>query len=317
MNSNLYIYNLGEVCLSEVTSKILESINIILKKEIQQENLKETIQKYIDTQTKKGFPFAELTILHYKMLKGPELDKVIPVAAAIELLVLSFDILDDIEDGDATQKIWLNEQSIALNASTAMIFVCIDVINKTDLRYKEKAISILLEYSLLSISGQHMDLLSHCRTEQDYIEMTLRKSGSLVSLACLVGATLAVNKYPEVIKRYSKFLGLIGQLNNDLYDLTTWEGKNDLLNKRLSLPVIYLLGYKGNGAEIISGYYNGSVEKEELLRNQKMIRKTIVESGTLLYTEIIKRVYQNKIRDELKSLNVENKFVNQLLNYIH
>lgn len=64
-------------------------------------------------------------------------------------------------------------------------------LRKTDLKYKEKAISILLEYSLLSISGQHMDLLNNCRTEKDYLEMTLKKSGSLVSLACLIGAALA------------------------------------------------------------------------------------------------------------------------------
>ncbi|USK31287.1 hypothetical protein LIT32_26950 (plasmid) [Bacillus sp. CMF21] len=63
--------------MSEVSNRILESINIILKKEIPQEDLKETIQKYIDTQKRKGFPFAELN--------GAELDKVISVAAAIEL----------------------------------------------------------------------------------------------------------------------------------------------------------------------------------------------------------------------------------------
>lgn len=302
--------------MSDVTNRIVESINIILKNEIQQENLKETIQKYIDAQTRKGFPFAELTILHYQMLNGEELDKVISVAAAIELLVLSFDILDDIEDGDDNQKLWLNEQSFALNASTAMIFVCIDVIRKTDLKYKEKAISILLEYSLLSISGQHIDLLSNCRTEKEYIEMTLKKSGSLVSLACLVGAALVGDKYLEVIKRYSQFMGLIGQMNNDLKDLRTWEGKNDLLNKKLSLPVIYLLGYHGSEAEIIGSYYNGTIEKDELLRNQKFICKVIVESGALLYTETIKRVYQNKVKDELQHLEIDNKFVKQLLEYV-
>src|SRR5690606_5306658 len=104
------------------------------------------------------------------------------------------------------------------------IFICIDVIRKTDLKYKERAISILLEYSLLSISGQQIDLLSKCRTEKEYIEMALKKSGSLVSLACLVGANLASDQYLEIINRYSQFIGLIGQLNNDIYDLQNWEG---------------------------------------------------------------------------------------------
>ncbi|WP_071396586.1 polyprenyl synthetase family protein [Bacillus tuaregi] len=303
--------------MTDVTNRIIGEINTILGKEIQQENLKETIQKYINAQTKKGFPFAKLTILHYQMLDGTELDKVISVAAAIELLILSFDILDDIEDDDDNQKLWMNEQSFALNASTAMIFICIDVIRKTDLKYKERAISILLEYSLLSISGQQIDLLSKCRTEKEYIEMALKKSGSLVSLACLVGANLASDQYLEIINRYSQFIGLIGQLNNDIYDLQNWEGKNDLLNKKLSLPVIYLLGYQGNGAEIISSYYNGAIEKDEMVKNQKFISKMIVDSGVLVYTEIIKRVYQNKVKTELQKLNVDKKFIGQLLDYIH
>jgi competence protein ComQ len=298
-------------------SRILKSIHILVKTELQQENLQETIQKYMDTQTRKGFPFAELTILHYRMLNGAELDKVISVAAAIELLVLSFDILDDIEDRDDDQKLWLNEQSIALNASTAMIFVGIEVIRKTDLKYKEKAISILLEYSLLSISGQHMDLLNNCRTEKDYLEMTLKKSGSLVSLACLIGAALAGYKDLGIIRRYSQFIGLIGQLNNDINDLSSWEGKNDLLNKKISLPIIYLLRYKGNGAEMIRSYYNGTIERDDLIRNQEQIIKIIEESGALLYTEIIKKIYQNKVRDELQYLDIDNNFMNQLLNYLN
>jgi competence protein ComQ len=302
--------------LSVITTKILEALETIVKDEIQQENLKETIQKYIDAQTKKGFPFAELTILHYQMLNGTDLNKILPVAAAIELLVLSFDILDDIEDGDNNQKLWLSEQSIALNASTAMIFVCIDVIRKTDLKNKEKAISVLLEYSLLSIGGQHMDLLSCCRTEKEYIEMALKKSGSLVSLACLIGATLACDKYLEEIKRYSQFMGLIGQLNNDIYDLRSFEEKNDLLSKKLSLPIIYLFGCNEGGAEIISSYYNGFIQKDELLEKQKFVIDTIVKSGAIVYTEIIKRIYQNKVKTELQHLDIEKKFVEQLLKYV-
>lgn len=304
-----------KVWLADLTNVINESLNNILEEEIHQEDLKRTIQKYIDVQKLKGFPFAELMILHYQMLNGQELDKVIHVAAAVELMMLSFDILDDIEDGDDYQKLWLNEQSIALNASTAMIFACINIIRKLDLKFKERAISIILEYSLSSVSGQHMDLLGKNCTEKEYIEMTLKKSGSLVSLACLVGAILAGDKYQDVIKRYSRYIGLIGQLNNDLKDLSTWEGKNDLLNKKISLPIIYLLHYKGEEAELIRGYYNGNVGKDELLNNQKIISKTIEQSGALLCTQIIKKMYQNKVKSELQHLNVEKKFINKILDY--
>ncbi len=62
---------LEDVLLSEITSRILKSLDILVRKDIQQENLKDTIQKYIDDQ-RKGFSFAELTILQYQMLVQKE-----------------------------------------------------------------------------------------------------------------------------------------------------------------------------------------------------------------------------------------------------
>ncbi|MBM7714787.1 class 1 isoprenoid biosynthesis enzyme [Siminovitchia sp. FSL H7-0308] len=302
--------------MTSVEDRIVHSINWIVDQEIQQEDLKETLKKYVAAQSAKGFPFAELTILHYQMLNGSELGEVIPVAAAIELLVLSFDILDDVEDGDDDLKLWMQEPSVALNASTAMIFLCVHVIRKSKLQNKEKAVSILLDYALLAINGQHMDLLGHCRTEQDYLEMTLKKSGALVSLACLSGAVLVRDDYPQEIRQYPKFIGLIGQLNNDLSDLKTWEGKNDLLNRKMSLPIIYLLHLDGNDADIIRAYYQGTVEKEELLGKREQISKLIIESGALHYTEIMKKVYQQQAKSLLDKLDVERKYIHQLSDYI-
>ncbi|MFS0647059.1 polyprenyl synthetase family protein [Siminovitchia sp. 179-K 8D1 HS] len=305
-----------KVGLIDVKDRILHEIKWIINQEIQQEHLQATIQKYVEAQTENGFPFAELVVLHYQMLNGSEPDKVISVAAAIELLVLSFDILDDIEDGDDHLKLWMQEQSVALNASAAMIFLCLDVVKKADLRNKEKAVSILLKHSLLAISGQHMDLMGQCRTEQDYIEMALKKSGSLVSLACLAGAVLARDDYPQEIRQYAQFMGLIGQLNNDISDLQTWEGKNDLINRKISLPIIYLLNFESKEADIIRAYYQGSVEIDELLGKRERMSRLIVESGALLYTEVMKRMYQQRARDRLNKLDADRQYIHRLLDYI-
>ena len=76
-----------------------------------------------------------------------------------------------------------------------------------------------MEYALKSIHGQHKDLLNICKTESDYIEMSIEKSGSLVALVCVVGAVLATDDYPVMIETYAKDIGLIGQINNDLEDI--------------------------------------------------------------------------------------------------
>ena len=63
-----------------------------------------------------------------------------------------------------------------------------------------------MEYALKSVQGQHKDLLNSCKTESDYIEMSVEKSGSLVALVCVIGALLATDDYPvddrDLCKKY-------------------------------------------------------------------------------------------------------------------
>ncbi|PIC64711.1 hypothetical protein CSV79_04945 [Sporosarcina sp. P13] len=90
--------------------------------------------------------------------------------------------------------------------------------------------------------------------------MTIEKSGSLVALSCIVGSVLATEDYPVEIETYSNYIGLIGQITNDLADIKTWNEKNDLLNKKFSLPILYLLNYKDKDLSFIHKYYSDQVE---------------------------------------------------------
>ncbi len=82
-----------------------------------------------------------------------------------------------------------------------------------------------MKYALKSVQGQHKDLLNSCQTESDYIEMSIEKSGSLVALVCVVGALLATDDDPVTIETYANYIGLIGQINNDLSDIKILESK--------------------------------------------------------------------------------------------
>ncbi|MDV6379198.1 polyprenyl synthetase family protein [Sporosarcina sp. GW1-11] len=132
------------------------------------------------------------------------------------------------------------------------------------------------EYALQSVNGQYKDLLNMCRNEADYIQMTIEKSGSLVALACVVGSVLATKDYPVEIETYSTYIGLIGQMTNDLADIKTWNEKNDLLNKKYSLPILYLLNYKDKDLNFIHEYYLDQVEKSEIVKNQELISAKFV-----------------------------------------
>ncbi|MCJ7841744.1 polyprenyl synthetase family protein [Lederbergia sp. NSJ-179] len=175
------------------SERIKKSVDTIISDGIKQSELKEKLLAFVDFQAKKGFPFGELLMLHYKIFNGSETEDIYLAAAAVEILILSFDILDDFEDGDIMERPWSAESHLSLNATTALLFLSTDVLRKTLFKNKDRGVSILIKYALQSINGQHKDLLNICRNEADYIEMTIEKSGSLTVLSCLIGAVLATN----------------------------------------------------------------------------------------------------------------------------
>ncbi|MDI3311638.1 MAG: polyprenyl synthetase family protein, partial [Thermoanaerobacterium sp.] len=177
---------------------------------------------------------------------------------------------------------------------------------------KEKGVSILVEYALKTINGQYKDLLNICRTESEYIKMTIEKSGSLVALASLLGTVLATDKYPSFVKSYSEYIGLIGQIDNDIADIREWNSKNDLINHKYSLPIIFLLNCQDEEVQLIRDYYNKKVSKSELLKNQDIVNRKFKESGAIIYAEAIKRLYKNRAMKQIQSISF-----NKLLKYIY
>jgi len=61
--------------------------------------LKNYMSEFIIFKMKGHFPFGQLVILHYQMLDGQSKD-IFQAAAAVELMILSLDIFDDLQDQD-------------------------------------------------------------------------------------------------------------------------------------------------------------------------------------------------------------------------
>lgn len=303
--------------IASKSTKIKEWMNFIVSKQIKQYELKNQLMDFVNYQSEKGFPFGELLILHYDMLEKDESEEIYHVAAAIEMLILSFDILDDFEDDDFKDQPWSTDSNLALNGTTALLVLCTKVLSETKFKNKDCAIALLLQYSLQSINGQHKDLLNICRNENDYIDMTIEKSGSLCTLACLIGATLATDDVPCEIERYAKMIGVIGQINNDLMDIKEWDEKNDLLSKKYTLPIIYLLNCEDDELRLVHDYYHNKIDAAEIIENQKLIDKKFLETGAITYTEIVKKTYHNKALNEIKKLNIEQRYYDLLINYIY
>lgn len=133
----------------------------------------------------------------------------------------------------------------------------------------------LIENSLLACGGQHQDLVAeqqpieHFQAE-DVLMIAEAKSGSLMRLACLLGA-LSVEAPEEICTLVAELglaLGMVHQLDNDAHDLSaalhtpliTSEEfpsllppvKSDLRRGKKTLPIILALQQKSLQNETIA-----------------------------------------------------------------
>lgn len=151
------------------------------------------------------------------------------VAVAVECYICALDILDDIEDSDRTAA--LEELGVArgLSVATTLLFLAqralLDAGSHVAPEQALRLIAALSDASLAATSGQHRDILSEHRpvasvSPQECMEILAAKSGSLMSLACRLGALCAESSDAvcEAWTRLGHALGIAHQLDNDAHD---------------------------------------------------------------------------------------------------
>jgi len=290
--------------LKDIDERINETLDILIENEAMLvDELKTMLKSFKAEKAVKGYAFGELCFWHYEAFVDCVNDDIFKVAAAIELLILSYDIIDDLQDKDSDY-IWSETPELSLNVALAMLIMSSRAINDTSFEHKNLAIQLLEEYAFRSINGQQLDVLNICRDEQSYLQMIDRKSGSLTAMSCLIGEALAKGKVSEGIEEYGRYIGIIQQIKNDIQSLKTWGPKNDLLNKKYSLPIIYLLAQKNSISNTVINYYNGDIVT---LMDKNVIRDELTNGGAIRYAITIKNLHK------LKALNIlENVAINKV-----
>ena len=290
--------------MKDIDERINETLDILIENEAMLvDELKTMLKSFKAEKAVMGYAFGKLCFWHYEAFVDCLNDDIYKVAAAIELLILSYDIIDDLQDKDSDY-IWSETPELSLNVALAMLIMSSRAINDTSFEHKYLAIQLLEEYAFRSINGQQLDVLNICRDEQSYLQMIDRKSGSLTAMSCLIGEALAKGKVSEGIEEYGRYIGIIQQIKNDIQSLKTWGPKNDLLNKKYSLPIIYLLAQKNSISNSVINYYNGDIVT---LMDKNVIRDELTNGGAIRYAITIKNLHK------LKALNIlENVAINKV-----
>lgn len=262
--------------------------------------MKELIQSFKEKKEATGYSFGTLCVIHYEEYADTFSEDIYKIGAAIELIILSFDIIDDLQDND-TDYIWAKEPKFSLNAVLAMLTIASKLLRQSSFEHRELALQIIEQYTLRSINGQQLDLLNICQDESSYLQMITQKSGSLTAMSCLVGFILAQGKTSAEVEKYATALGVIQQIKNDIQDLKEWNLKNDLFNKRYSLPIIYTFSLQNYISKELGEYYNND-ESLGIFSNDLI--ELIVSNGAITYTLAIKNLYKYPALDLIEKGNL-------------
>lgn len=220
------------------------------------------------------------------------------VAIAVEVYICALDLLDDIEDDDQTPVVVELGVARVLSVATTLLFLSQQALLSTAQYAGPVRVMRLIEAlsiaSLTATSGQHRDILTAESsvtelTPQVCVEILTAKSGSLMSLACRLGA-LCAGASAEESERWAhlgKLLGVAHQLDNDAhgtYDLLlapyncphrSSSARTSAARNKKTLPVVL-------AAQIVAQLHPGGTawsEEEDQRVYHRALQEAIVITG--------------------------------------
>ncbi len=222
----------------------------------------------------------------------------LPAAAAFELTVASFQILDDIQDGDPNPTVGKLGLPQALNVVVGLLLLGQRALLRLPARgvAPELALDVQRELSTAIArvgGGQFLDLAlegNPSATEQEALDIAGRKTASLVASACRVGGRLgtADPRVLAVLERFGWSLGLADQLGNELEALDPARGKGDLVRGKATLPA---------AAARVFDLSAESVAETDVAR-----QKALADEGGLYYTWVVMDSHRQQAREVLHEL---------------
>jgi competence protein ComQ len=281
-------------------------------------SLKESILTSIEDQAKRSdFLFGRLAAAHYQMF-SENIKETERIAAAVELMMLAGDLLDDLVDQDSLETSWSN---VSLTTSLHIVIGLLLVGQKAivdlpiDDEQKAKAQLYISSRLLQSLDGQHMDVTYDIQTEADYLKMVKEKSGSLVAMACFVGTALAgAEQNTSIIENYAIHIGIAAQIDNDIDALYRWDEKNDIKAKKKSLPILYMLASKHDN--LLKQYFSNCVGYDELYAQKEKAIQQMEQEGAFYYAKVISQIYKEKALQEIEKLDVDDRYKSALKTFI-
>ena len=240
-------------------------------------------------------------------------EKVYRAASVIELIHTATLVHDDVVDSSYMRRgffslnaLWKNKIAVLVGdflLSKGML-LCIDNDDFDLLKLISKSVKDMSQGELLQIEkARRLDI-----DEETYFEIVRKKTASLISSCCALGASASgVSK--DEIDQFSNFgekIGIAFQLKDDLFDYGEKKiGKPtgiDIREKKLTLPLIYTLNNSSKSKKrwLINCIKNHNNDKKVV----KEVISYVKESGGIEYTVLKLKSFQKAAIDTLNDLSL-------------
>ncbi|TDO16396.1 transcriptional regulator [Bacillus subtilis] len=287
-----------QMCLDSV--RIKEKMKEIVKQNIFEDDLLKLLILFIESRN--FFPFAESAFLHYCVFGGKEFEIAIELGAGIEIITLSSDILDDIQDNDNLTEPWMKiDQSVALSTVFSLYTVGLQSLKAVD--PNSDIVNCIIKYCLDAMQGQHRDIINKPQTEEECLEAMKLKCGSLFALANVSGTMLATGTYNKVVESYSYSKGIFEQIYGD-YSALFNPNRSDILKDKHTLVNLYLKRlFNKDSEELLEIFKNKSFFNE--LLSKKEFKGKLKNAGVTQYASVLHKIYKKKCENDIEKLNLD------------
>ena len=215
----------------------------------------------------------------------------LPAAAAVEL-VHNFSLIhDDIEDGDEKRrhrntvwKVWGVPQ--AINTGDAMDVVSYMAILdlKVDAAAMVDVLRVFNNTIMQLCEGQYLDMDFQTRdavTVDEYVGMITGKTAALIEASAAIGA-IAAGADRKTVRHFQDFgrkIGIAFQIHDDILGIwgdpakTGKSARNDIRNKKKTLPVLYAMQYSTERDELKRLYTKKELSEADIDRAFDILTK--------------------------------------------
>lgn len=273
-----------------------------------------------------GKQMRPILILLVSKVYGIVNDVTLRSAVGLELLHTASLVHDDVVDESVERRgqpslnaIYDNEISVLVGdylLSTALLQIA-ETKNVTIIKYLSELGRTLASGEILQLSTIQEKTIS----EEVYYNVISQKTAALFEACCSMAA-LSNGITGEELQRakdFGRYLGLIFQIRDDIFDYydSTDIGKptgKDMLEGKLTLPVIYALNTNGND-EMISLAYKVKLREA----NSDDISRLVAfakEKGGIEYAEESMEKFREKCDDFIVSCNADDRIKKALFAYV-